>query len=434
MDRKLFFRILLLASILCVGSSVFAQTPYNIVMNIYDDPKTKMAFNWFTTSNTTGEQVQISLGTGAFTPFKTVNANSNQNVHKAVVTGLSPNTTYSFRVGKANLWSSIGTFTTAKNNKDYFSFIYITDTQSQNDDYTILQTHCVAAFTNFPNAKFLLHCGDLVDNGSSQSQWDQFFTKQQHYFYRYPFAPIQGNHDLSGSTLNFSRHFNLSSPSTSFDSHGSTYTYVYGDAQFFAINSEQWSGSTTLDAAYITALKNWMRAEVAAHQDIKWRIVYYHKSIYTGASDEQNEQRCAVWHNTMAPFFDELNIHLALQGHSHIYDVIGPIYNINTVSGAVSGVTQGNVVFPQNASGKSGGTFNEQNGTLYLTNGTFGNKHFFSPLSLIVMPGGAFPFIPHYKTLMTGRYGQTGKSTYSNISVSTSSIVISTAVCCHVTF
>ena len=80
MDRKL-----LLVIILCVGFSVFAQTPYNIVMNIYDDPKTKMAFNWFTTSNTTGEQVEISVGTGTFTPFKTVNATTNQNVHNQIM-------------------------------------------------------------------------------------------------------------------------------------------------------------------------------------------------------------------------------------------------------------------------------------------------------------------------------------------------------------
>ena len=61
MNRKLFLKILLLSGIFCVSFSAFAQTPYNIVMNIYGDPKTQMAFNWFTTSNTTGEQVQISI-------------------------------------------------------------------------------------------------------------------------------------------------------------------------------------------------------------------------------------------------------------------------------------------------------------------------------------------------------------------------------------
>ncbi len=121
-------KILLCAGMLFISFQAFAQTPYNVVMNIYQDPKTQIAFNWFTTSNTTGQQVQISIGTGTFTPFKTENANTNQNIHKAVVTGLTPNTTYSFRVGKTGAWSNIGTFTTAKANKEPFPFIYITDT------------------------------------------------------------------------------------------------------------------------------------------------------------------------------------------------------------------------------------------------------------------------------------------------------------------
>ncbi|MDR0206087.1 MAG: metallophosphoesterase family protein [Bacteroidales bacterium] len=425
MDRKLLFKIILLTGVLCAGFSIFAQTPYNIVMNIYDDPKTKMAFNWFTTSNTTGEQIQISIGTGAFTPFITVACNRTTtptNVHKAVVTGLTPNTTYSFRVGKAGLWSSIGTFTTAKDNKDDFSFIYVTDSQIGNN-INMLTTNAQAAFTKYPNTRFWLHCGDLTSYGDSLNHWNRFFEKQQNYFYHFPFAPIMGNHDAQ-SVTNFKQHLNLHCPS--FDSFGSTYTFIYGDAQFFAINSEQWIGySDILNSAYITALKNWMSTEVAAHQDIKWRIVYYHKSIYTGAYEEQNEPRCAVWHNAMAPFFDDLNIDLALQGHSHIYDVIGPVYNINTVQGSVSGVSTVNEVFPKNASSKSGGFFSVQKGTLYFTNGTFGNS-FFYPFLLTVMPGSAFPFIPHYYSLMTGRYGQTSKSTYSNISVSTSSITIST--------
>jgi len=140
-----------------IGFSISAQTPYNVVMNLYDDPTTKMAFNWFTTSNTTGEQVEISVGTGTFTPFKTVivSATTPQNVHKVVVTGLTPNITYSFRVGKTGLWSDIGTFTTAKANKETFSFIYVTDTQVKNSN--ILQTHCQASsIFKIPECKFLV--------------------------------------------------------------------------------------------------------------------------------------------------------------------------------------------------------------------------------------------------------------------------------------
>jgi len=192
--------------------------------------------------------------------------------------------------------------------------------------------------------------------------WKNYFTYQQSLFLKKPFAPVIGNHDDYHNQ--FKLHFNLNY--TSFDTtKKSTYTYIYGDAQFFAINSELWNNSTT----YMTSLKKWMQDSVNAHKDIKWRIVYFHRPVYTGAKDEQNTPWCVpTWFNTLAPLFDELNISLVLQGHSHIYDVIGPVYNKNTVSGSVSGVTTVNEYFPQNASSKSGGFFNVQEGTLYFTN------------------------------------------------------------------
>ena len=436
-------KILLLVGIFFVGFATFAQTgvPYNVVMNIYDDPKTKMAFNWFTGAGITGGKVEIMLGANI---VKTVSAACTQyfgyTENKALVTGLAPNTTYSFRVGKDNAWSSIGTFTTAKSNKDPFSFIYVTD--SQVGDTAILRTNAKAAFTNCKDVNFWLHCGDLMWeslNGTNThaDQMKQFFAAQQNYFYHYPFAPILGNHDAPGNDTIFKGHFNLNS--TSFDSQGSTYTYIYGDAQFFAINSEQHDKSSpnpVYDAAYLNALSNWMRAEVAAHPDITWRIVYFHRPVYSGASDEQNVPWCvAQWFNTLDPLFDELKIDIALQGHSHVYDVIGPVFNQYPVLGSVSNVVQGNPIDTVNISGKSGGVFNVSEGTQYFTNGTFGTHWDLYPFPLTSMPGSCFsnnsncpdcPNIPHYASLITGRLGQTQKSTYSHVAVSSDTITITT--------
>jgi hypothetical protein len=73
-------------------------------MNVQSDPTTKMGFNWFT--NSTCGKVEIVLGNTTnpndfSTPLKTVNAIcnliNNTRENKAVVTGLTPNTTYSFR-------------------------------------------------------------------------------------------------------------------------------------------------------------------------------------------------------------------------------------------------------------------------------------------------------------------------------------------------
>jgi len=420
-------KILLWVVVFFACFSAFAQTtPYNVVMNIYDDPTTKMAFNWFTGSGVTGGQVRVMRGGNI---VKTVPAACTQypgyTENKAVVTGLEPNTTYSFLVGKAGAWSSTGTFTTAKANKEPFSFIYVTDTQVSGNDRMTLQTNSQAAFTKYPNANFWLHCGDLTHGDSVLSKhiglMSEFFEKQQDYFYDYPFAPIQGNHDRPGNDAIFKSHFNLNS--TLFDTHGSTYTYIYGDAQFFAINSE-----LNYNTAYINALYDWMRDSINAHSDITWRIVYFHKNIYSSSYGVQRETACRNWFNVMTPLFDSLNIDIALQGHSHIYEVIGPVFDTTLVQGSVTNVKSVPKELPyKNVTGKSGGFFNVSEGTLYFTNGAFGNALTdFIPCPILPVSDGKFTDITHYADLFTGRWGQIGKPTYSHVSVSTESIVITT--------
>ena len=435
-----------------------SDMPYNVVMNIYGDPTTQMAFNWFTNAGITGGKVQIVQGVVyneidfanplEFNATCTHVNNLNYNVsgnnlnnlagianntqksyteNKALATGLSPNTTYSFRVGKESYWSEIGTFTTDKNDKDAFSFIYTTDSQPYiYDQIDLVQRASHAAFSLYPNANFWLHCGDLCEAGepepSSEWEWEQFFEKQQDIFLKYPFAPIIGNHDNS-TYQNFTKHFYTNSPV--FDNvnvPGSTYTFVYGNALFFAINSEEFNNS-----AYTGELINWMKNEAAKHTDIKWRIVYFHKAMYTGSGWYQNESSGKAWRNLMAPVFDELEIDLALQGHNHIYQVIGPVKNKQLVQGAAFDQQAAPIVSPDNITGKLGGTYNTQEGTLYFLNGSFG-EYKYPPLLLNQMNNEGATGISNYSELFTGRFGHGGDGvpTFSNITVTTDTIFITT--------
>ena len=437
------------------------EMPYNIVMNIYDDPTSKMAFNWFTNAGITGGQVQIVQGnvsnTNAFatTSVTTVNATSTQindlnyNVpenrlndvagiadftkksyteNKALVTGLKPNTIYSFRVGKNGFWSEIGSFTTAKQNKDAFSFVYVTDTQGcRYSHFDAVQRAVSAAFNQNPKANFWIHCGDLIDSSfglCSEWEWEQLFETQKTFFYQYPFAPVIGNHDNNAFPI-FTNHFHTNSPD--FDRNepsravtpGSTYSFVYGDALFFAINSEE-----SNNKVYTDALIKWIRSEVAKNPDVKWRIAYYHSSVYTGNLSYQNSSNLRRWRNLIAPVFDELQIDIALQGHSHIYEVIGPVNNKQLVANPVSNQQTVPVHPLENLTGKLGGTFNTQAGTLYFLNNNIGTKKYEpKPLNQMVDPNTG---ISNYKNLFTGRFGQAGSPAFSNITVTTDTIFITT--------
>ena len=435
------------------------EIPYNVVINIYQNPTNQMAFNWFTNENITGGELQMVQGEATENDFAsplimvpatcrqiTLEYNDPDNdrynpagiaydnlksytENKARATGLIPNTLYSFRVGKAGAWSDIGTFSTAPNNTNDFSFIYTTDTHLPYGGIDISQHVSHTAFEKYPNAGFWLHCGDMVDSyGESEWEWEQFFETQQNFFYKIPFVPVLGNHDSSPSR-NFRKHFNTESQTFESgwwdpDVSGSDYSFVYGDALFLALNSEEYNDDSWYEKNG-DGLIPWMRGEVDKYPDVKWRIVYFHKAIYTGG-DHHSSNDGKIWREKMAPVFDELHINLALQGHDHIYEVIGPVYDNQLVEGAVSHQKTVTMNNPENVTGKSGGIYNTQEGTLYFLNNSNGIKKF-NPLSEEEMVGWEYKTnVPGYFGLFTGRFGQSGRPTFSNVRVTADTIFITT--------
>lgn len=434
------------------------EYPYNIVCSINGAPTSRLGFAWFTNIGVTGGRVEIVQGSAmdslAFeTPDFTFNAkndsikNLNYNVplnglldlagmadntkcsyteNKTLATGLSPNTIYSYRVGKNNSWSETGTFKTAKDNTDSFSFIYITDPQANTiGQFDIAQKTTHMANSMFPDANFWLCCGDLVNTlGINNSEWEyeQFFQNQQDIFLNKPWAVVTGNCDVS-INKNITHHFN--SESTGFDLKkstvpGSIYSFVYGDALFMALSFEDYSLKGQLDS-----ITNWMRMQVNAHPTTKWRIAFYHRSIYTG-SDHQDNMDGKIIRDALAPVFDELQIDLALQGHDHIYEIIGPIKNKTLIKNAV--IKQISVSFDEryNLTGKSGGIFNVEKGTMYFLNNSAGYKkyrpHSEYEMDTIETKVG----LSNYFGMFNGRFGQDGIPTFSNITVSTDTIDVKT--------
>jgi len=447
-----------------------ANQPFNISLTFNGNPTSNIGITWFTNGGVSNQMIEVYEGivsnpsgspkqntpggvpiintlvsTSAATTSNLTDLNYNVSgnnlttlagiasnskrsyvSNKALLTDLSPNTTYSYRVGKPGAWSEVGTFTTAKANKDAFSFIYTTDPQANAVDmFDISQKTTHAAHAMYPNANFWLSCGDLIEtSGSTNSEWEyeQFFATQQDIFMKKPFAAVIGNHDKSANK-NFTNHFNTAGPAFDATSTtpGSIYSYVYGDALFMALSFEDYSVTGRL-----TEIADWMRAQVAANPDVKWRIVHYHKTIYTGSGSHQSDADAIVLRDQIAPIFDELKINLALQGHDHIYEVMGPIKAKALVNNSVKNQIAVTFDARTNVTAKMGGLFNTQNGTLYFLNNSAGRKKY-EPRSQSQMAAvEAGLGLSNYFGMFSGRFAQTGNPTFSNITVSTDTIEVKT--------
>jgi hypothetical protein len=140
----------------------------------------------------------------------------------------------------------------------------------------------------------------------------------------------------------------------------------------------------------------------------------------------------------MLPIFKECEIDLAIQGHDHCYEVMGPV-NPDTrtvIEGAVSDVKTVDVNTNTNMTGKEGGTFVTDDGTLYFIGATCGRKRYY-PYSKQRMedeytedPAILFDYKHHNVkdlwNMFTSRFGQPGSPSYSRFNVTKEGIEVVT--------
>lgn len=434
------------------------EMPFNVNMTINGDPKTRMGFTWYTNLGVVPGAVQIVAGnnvneTAFATPAFSFNAdtlgirnlnyctganglaelagianNSKRNYtsHKALAQGLAANTTYSYRVGTAAGWSEIGTFTTAPTGSD-FSFIYITDTQANTDEMFAISAKTIeAAATKVSDAKFCMVNGDMVETSGASNgewEWEQWFETNGATWANLPITPVCGNHDASPNK-NLTNHFNTQKvgfDQTMSTSPGSVYSFVYGDALFIALSTENYG-----TAGYLDSMKNYIRREVAAHPNVKWKVAFYHKAIYTGSSSHQSDADAKTVREALVPVFDEVGIDVALQGHDHVYEVIGATKNFALVANASKDVQTVTGGVRENMTGKEGGIYNVKNGTLFFLNNSAGKKKYEARTKAQMDAAATATGITNYYGMFTGKFGQTGEPTFSDVKVTADTLTFTT--------
>ncbi|GAB2465739.1 purple acid phosphatase family protein [Xylanimonas ulmi] len=233
----------------------------------------------------------------------------------ATLTGLEPNTAYSYRVGAEGAWSGVSTFRTQSFDGG-FDFLFFGDPQLgssgnlASDTQGWIDTLDVAT-TAYPSAEMLFSGGDQVEHANNETEYGSFLSTD--YLRQIPFVATNGNHDVGDKAYN--QHFNVpnldaaAGPGTSTSS-GGDYWFVYKDVLFLNLNS---------NSRDYASHERFVRETIAAHGDeAKWKVVAFHHSIYsTGphATDADVIDR----RNTWPTLFSELGVDLVLQGHDHSY-------------------------------------------------------------------------------------------------------------------
>lgn len=450
--------------------------PYCMIANINGDPKTRMGFAWFTNDGVTDGEVQIvavedakeadfesgnviTVPAGA-TQTKTLRYSGKATYivnksgikasvrykyisHKAVATDLTPGTAYSWRCGYEGHWSPIGHFRTEDAAQGEFSFIYMTDSHIMNETYIKEARRCaLAAVKTVPDARFCVFPGDFVEDGdanNSEWEWERWFEEAlEPVIKTMPMAVTDGNHDDSPN-INYTYHFNTDNwfnynitNKPQFE--GIVYNFVYGDVLFLVFSMQDFwresydqvarTWSTYLDEH----VSKWFRQTVIENPDTKYRISLAHFNLFSG-SDHSTDEEPPLFRKCMLPTFKACEIDIALQGHDHTYEVIGPVNpdDCTPILSAISDVEEVAVDRNKNMTGKKGGSFCTDDGTFYFIGATCGHKRYY-PHSRERMEDdyaedietifdNKHHNVKNYFDLFTGMFGQPEKPSFTKITV-----------------
>lgn len=332
-----------------------SSAPYDLVTTFKGDAKTSRAFTWYTSDPSSAGVLEIVKGeVSSFTTTDVLRIeaksesiqtdNGTRGVHKAEATGLEPGTLYTYRVGSGveGEWSSVAEFTTEEESLDSVSFINITDSQGQTaNDFKLWADTLNKAFQIFPEARFIVHNGDLTENPEDSAGWDQLFGNVQGWISGIPFMPVTGNHDeVEGEAEYFTSHFNLPDNGAKGSIAGTSYSFDYGPVHVTVLNTE----------SNLKKQAEWLKEDLK-QTDKKWKIVAMHRPAYGGNSYKKVED----W----TDIFDKYEVDLVLQGHNHEYSRSYPLREGKIAAQGENAydAKRGTVYVVTNA---SGGKFNEK--------------------------------------------------------------------------
>ena len=238
---------------------------------------------------------------------------------EVALSGLRPGTRYFYRVvctdaaGKTRD-SRPMTFQTAVEPGDAFNFVVVGDTQRNP-----AVTGKLAKLMWERRPHFVVHCGDVVDDGESRWQWTgDLFKPCQELFARVPVFPCIGNHEKNHP--NYYRYFSAPAPEY-------YYSYRYGDAEFFVLDTNK---DRTLGLLPGGEQYKWLDAALAK-SEARWKFCYHHHPAYSSDSDDfgdtakEGTTAGDLRVRPLQQLYEKHHVDVVFNGHVHVYERTWPI-------------------------------------------------------------------------------------------------------------
>jgi hypothetical protein len=312
------------------------------------DPSTSIAVAWQTDDGTLASEIAWGAdpdpskwdaanrvsGVTWLTPQGDLNPNGDERMHEVYVCGLSPETTYYYRVGGgasgSEVWSDVYSFTTTpKAGLTKVTFGVTGDSRGQqNNAWQILQRQMHKI-----GPTMQLFSGDMINLAPDQGEWEEWLDHAWRDSDNKPLTLAQlltvaahGNHD--NHTALFFGNMVLPQDNAKYPKYGELFFSMDVGPVHVVIIDDAWIVQPTGDQDYLGILQTWLTADLdAANKNrakVPWIITMHHHPEYSSSVHGQ-DQDVLRGRKFFAPLWQQYHVDMAFSGHDHDYERSKPL-------------------------------------------------------------------------------------------------------------
>jgi len=221
-------------------------------------------------------------------------------LHEVTLRPLRSNTRYYYKIS-CGFTTRTGSFKTAPNHNIPFRFAVYGDSRAYPDIHRKVAENILKV-----NPDFILHVGDLVNDGRKDYQWDsQFFEPLHDVIDHIPIFTSLGNHEN-----NAQNYFDL----FSLPNNESWYSFNYSNCHFIVLDTNKSYGKNSKQY-------RWLRDDLRK-TNTKWKFVFFHHPPYGSGIHHGSDLKVR---RLLTPLFRRYGVDIVFSGHHHIYERSYPI-------------------------------------------------------------------------------------------------------------
>ena len=256
---------------------------------------------WMTSIATSNNSVHFGL---TLVCDNIVYYNNTNNFHEIELNGLAPSTKYYYKVISDYLESEIYSFYTTFEEDESIRFIAYGDSRGVWDNW--INAGIVADAVEKEQPFFVLHTGDIVNDGKVPSQWIDFFTVSN-FIHNCTLYPTIGNHEKYGKS--YFKYFSL--PNNEL-----WYSFDSGPVHFVGLDSNT-RNSLRLSQFF------WLIKDLRSNKK-PFTVVFFHHPPYSSGNHGSTIYLRLIW----GFIFEYFNVDIVFNGHDHSYER-GKVKSVN---------------------------------------------------------------------------------------------------------